>query len=443
MASPPKAILDPVHGIIEFEDSPTDQLLLRLINCREFQRLRRICQLGMTPLVFPGANHTRFAHSLGVLHNAKRFLSRLELVSENRLSTEQKRVVLIAALLHDVGHGPFSHAFEQVTQEDHEARSREIILDDSTEINQCLLDFDKELPAQIPMFLDADVDSSENTTGIPAYLTQIVSSQLDADRFDYLIRDSHATGAEYGRFDFNWILNNLFVDEDQERLVLGHKALNAAESYIFARYHMYRSVYFHKTTRAAEVMLKELFERFHAMLNDCDSEQARMVVVPNAPLNLVKGFSGDALSLQEYLSLDDHTMTEFFKACLTCNDGSLKQLSIGLLNRKLYKAVDMTHYDHSPGNIKKFRDQAAQLLEKEGFKLGSDTPGDTPYKPYQPDVETPATQIYLDMPGVGVRELGAVSDLVKVLKTKYSLIRYYFPEQFRDRMVKLKANIFG
>jgi HD superfamily phosphohydrolase len=261
----PKIIRDPVHDIIPFQDTACDRLLLRLIETAEFQRLRRIKQLGMSELVFPGANHNRFAHSLGVMNTARRFLSTLE--RESGIVPEEQRIaVLTASLLHDVGHGPFSHTFEKVTGESHEARTIEIIQDPDTEVHKCLSDFDAKLPQTLAAFFDEDLEGRQRDALIPPHLTQVVSSQLDADRFDYLLRESYATGTQYGRFDANWLLQHLHLDGDKKRFYLSHKGIIAAEAYVFARHHMYKTVYFHKTTRAAEVMLRLLFKRLKELL---------------------------------------------------------------------------------------------------------------------------------------------------------------------------------
>ena len=263
----PKVIRCPVHNIIPFEDRECDRLLLALINTKEFQRLRRIKQLGLSELVFPGANHSRFAHSIGVMHVARRILDRVGQLCPKCVDEHQRTVVLAAALLHDIGHGPFSHAFEKVTGDKHENRTLEMITSEETEVNAVLRKIDPGLPQRLKVFFDEDLEEdAREEAEIPAYLTQIVSSQLDADRFDYLLRDSHSTGAEYGRFDIEWILQHLGMDDGKGRFFLGRKALYAGETYVFARYHMYRSVYYHKTTRAAEVMLRLLFRRFKERL---------------------------------------------------------------------------------------------------------------------------------------------------------------------------------
>jgi len=280
----PKLIRDPVHDIISFEDKPWDHLLLKLINTREFQRLRRIKQLGMSEMVFPGANHSRFAHSIGVLHNARQFLARIERLTARKIDEFQRTAVLSAALLHDLGHGPFSHTFEKITSENHEKRTNEIIVSDATEVNAVLRGHDSGLPETLRQFFDEDPEAP-GESALPKHFVQIVSSQLDADRFDYLLRDAHATGADYGRFDTKWIIQHLLLDEQKHRIHLSNKAYTAAETYVFARYHMYRAVYFHKTTRAAEVMLRLLFRSYKMFV-----EQA----IGQWGLWLPQGFNGQA-----------------------------------------------------------------------------------------------------------------------------------------------------
>ena len=211
------------------------------------------------------------------MHTAKMFLDRLETVLGMATPPDQRTAVLAAALLHDVGHGPFSHAFEKITGEDHEKRTREIITDKSTEVNGKL----GGLADVLDGFFSEDVEEVASDQGcLPRYLTQIVSSQLDADRFDYLLRDSYATGTNYGRFDFRWLLQNLFLQESPARFYLGYKASLAVEQYVYSRYHMYRAVYFHKTTRTAEVMLRLLFKRLKELFDASPRKAARLKVVP-------------------------------------------------------------------------------------------------------------------------------------------------------------------
>jgi hypothetical protein len=430
----PRVIRDPVHNIIVFEDTPCDRLLIDLINTREFQRLRRIRQLGMSELVFPGANHSGFAHSIGVLHVARRMLRRVDELT--KVEDEHRMAVLAAALLHDIGHGPFSHAFEKVTKQKHEARTLEIIRSEETEVGKRLREYDADLPGKLAVFFDEDIDETEKkNAAIPDRLTQLVSSQLDADRFDYLLRDSLATGTNYGLFDLEWLILQSIIDGKLGRLILMRKALDAAEAYVFARYHMYRSVYFHKTVRAAEVMARLVLQRFKEMAEQASSESKRLEIVPDARPGIVGAFSGQ-LGLFQYLELDDATLTEFFKACGSSQDAILSELGRGLTERKLYKAIDVTDLD--PARIGKFATAAAKEIEAANlsseYAFVDETAADTPYKPYNPDASRPASQIYIEASDGSTKEISECSDALVQLRKRYSLVRYYFPERLRDRI---------
>jgi len=305
----PKIIRDPIHNIIPFENNDCDHLLLSLINTREFQRLRRIRQLGMSQYVFPGADHSRFAHSIGVMQNARRFLDRLVRLAPKEVNDDRRLVVTVAALLHDLGHGPFSHTFEKITGENHETRTLDIIKDSSTDVNKMLKEHSANLPERLSVFFDENTDDGKREEAdVPAFLTQVVSSQLDADRFDYLVRDSLSTGTDYGEFDHEWLMQHLLLDTDKGRLFLSHKALSAAEAYVFARYHMYRTVYFHKTTRAAEVMLRLLFKRYKQLAEVRETEEDKKSIVPGCPESVFLAFT-TSMSLGEYLDLDDYAIS--------------------------------------------------------------------------------------------------------------------------------------
>src|SRR5262245_27449231 len=325
----PKVFRDPIHNLIAFEDTPCDRLLLDLVNAREVQRLRRVTQMGLTELVFPGANHSRFAHSVGVLHTARLFLDQFERVEGRAMPVEHRAFVLAAALLHDVGHGPFSHAYEQVTGQNHETYTRLIIHSDQTEVHRRLRAFDPSMPDRLARFFDEDADEGVRTGSVPAYLARIVSGQLDADRCDYLLRDSHATGTNYGNFDLAWMLAQLRPDPPGKRFYLTRKGLCAAETYLFARYHMYRTVYFHKASRAAEVMLK-LFLRRYKETTGAHGEG-------NDAFGAIGDLFSGQMSLTRYLELDDHSITQMLKGACRSGDATLAGLADGLLNRRLYK----------------------------------------------------------------------------------------------------------
>jgi hypothetical protein len=438
MSDWPKIIRDPVHNIIAFDETPRDKLLLDLINTKEFQRLRRIKQLGMSELVFPGANHSRFAHSIGVMNNARRFLNRISKVSSEQISDEHTTAVLVASLLHDVGHGPFSHTFEKITDEDHEARTLEIIRDKSTEINLRLKKHNRELPKMLEAFFDEDMEENRRSAVIPPHLAQVVSSQLDADRFDYLLRDSYATGTDYGQFDDRWLIEHLHLADDRKRFYLSHKCLIAAEAYVFARYHMYRTVYFHKTTRAAEVMLRLIFKRFKELLSKARTKSVKESIVADSPPAILAAFSGPS-SLSNYLDLDDHAVTEFLRACRRCSDKILESLASGLIDRKLFKAVEASIADR--GDVGKFTAAVSEELNRldlnQEYSFAEDTPADVPYETYDPDESKPATQIYVQNTLGEIKEISTQSDPVDQLRKRYSLLRYYFPDSVRKKVKKI------
>jgi HD superfamily phosphohydrolase len=256
-----KVFRDPVHGLIRIE--PDDEFILDLINLPEFQRLRRVRQLGISSLTYPGAQHTRFAHSLGVYHFAKRILSSLR----RRYATEkeliavldsQRRNVLAAALLHDVGHGPFSHMIERAFDEfdDHEEKTVSLIRDGGN-ITDCLAKHGIDPKSVANLILKTSEFS---------FLVDIISSQLDADRMDYILRDALNTGVKYGAFDAEWVLNSLCLGGEPGQKITGdfkslrlcledRRGLFSAEQLVMARMHMSYQVYYHRATRGWEAHL--------------------------------------------------------------------------------------------------------------------------------------------------------------------------------------------
>src|SRR5688500_14525594 len=191
-----KIIRDPVHDVIAFRlEQRTDALLFRLLAAREVQRLRRIRQLGMAHLAYPGATHSRYSHSLGVMETARKILSHVE--AETGVSEEQRTVCLVAALLHDLGHGPFSHVFERVSGISHERLTQRVVQDPDSEVHRVLWQYDRVLPEKVVAFLRAE-------DGERTWLNDVIASHLDADRFDYLLRDNLMTGSRYGAYDLEW-----------------------------------------------------------------------------------------------------------------------------------------------------------------------------------------------------------------------------------------------
>ena len=240
-----KVFKDPVHRYIHVRD----QVIWDLIGASEFQRLRRIKQLGTTYLVFHGAEHSRFNHSLGVYEVVRRIIDDI-FKGRPEWDESERLVVLCAALLHDLGHGPFSHAFEHVFDLDHEKFTQAILLGD-TEVNEILKRVSPEFPQHV-----SDVIAKTYTN---KQAVSLISSQIDADRMDYLQRDAYFTGVSYGHFDMERILRVMRPREDQ--VVIKQSGMHAVEDYIMSRYQMYWQVYFHPVSRSAEVVLTKALHR--------------------------------------------------------------------------------------------------------------------------------------------------------------------------------------
>src|SRR5437870_10187262 len=225
--------------------------MVRLIDTPEFQRLRRIKQLGLGLYTYQGAEHSRFTHSLGALHLITRILDRLG--ESYSIAPEDRAAVRAAALLHDVGHGPFSHAMEKTLGVHHEQLTMLAVTSEETELPQILRSYSIELPRRVASIVEG--------TFRPAALAQLVSSQLDVDRMDYLLRDSLMTGAKYGLYYLEWIINALQIDEAADRIYVAARGVFAVEEYLQARYYMFRQVYFHRTLRSAEAVLRAALQR--------------------------------------------------------------------------------------------------------------------------------------------------------------------------------------
>ena len=237
-------IIDPIHDFIRVYNSE-----LKIIDSPIFQRLRRIKQLSGAHLIYPGAQHTRFEHSLGVMHIAS--MASNSLKEKGILKSHDIRDIRLAALLHDIGHGPFSHLFEEVLEKrqkiSHEDIGKEIIL--KTEIGDSISKsgFDKRFICKLA-FGDSKFQ----------FMNELISGALSADIMDYLLRDGYFTGAEHAKIDHNRLTYSLDVFKDQ--LALDKSALVNFETMMISRYQMFKAVYFHKTVRAGEVMLLEAMD---------------------------------------------------------------------------------------------------------------------------------------------------------------------------------------
>ena len=306
-------IIDPIHDFIRVYDYE-----LPIIESPIFQRLRRIRQLSGAHLTYPSAQHTRFEHSLGVMHIASQ--AGFVLNEKGYLNSDDVQVLRLSALLHDIGHGPFSHLFEEIIQEkkiSHEDYGKKIIL--QSEIGDILskTGFDKKLVAKIA-FGESKFQ----------YLNEIVSGVLSADMMDYLLRDGYFTGAEHAKVDHKRITQSF--DIHKKKLALERSALYSFESMMHSRYQMFKAVYFHKTVRAAEVMLLEALR-----LSDDEF-----------------GFSN--FNLDEFVNLTDEYVLSSLISSKSSKLKRAREFAIDYQNRKLLKCV----YERiltSPNNLKNNR----------------------------------------------------------------------------------------
>lgn len=330
---------DPVHGLIAFE-SEESAIAVKLFQTREVQRLRRIRQLGLTCLAFPGAEHTRFSHAVGAAHVMQLLIARLRQIDEElpfwqRMTSERARDAIAAAMLHDIGHGPFSHLFEEALPEaiPHEAWTTRILLDPSCEVHAVLSAEDPGLPQRV-----ADLVEGRHEL---AYLATAVSGIFDVDRCDYLLRDARATGVTYGDYDLPWLLRSLRFDLHDPAearapglAVDGMKGVTAIESFLLARLFMFQQVYFHKSTRAAETMIRCILRRAITLAMD----GARL---PSSLRAVEAIASGEQPSLDDYLELDDTSLLVAIHAWENATDPTLADLSRRLRARQLFKTLEL------------------------------------------------------------------------------------------------------
>ena len=331
-------IRDPLHDLIAFQGKGVDRLLWQLIQTPEFQRLRRVKQLGFSDFVYPGATHTRFAHSLGALHLARRLLCVIrERNPDGRIDTHREDLVCMAALLHDVGHGPFSHAFEEATKElgkryDHEIVGARLIQQGA--IAKILGDDAARVAGMLTKQGQSDIYNA------------VISSQFDADRLDYMMRDRMMTGTRLGLVDLDWLLANLdvcdvsvsFEDEKRSKrtFVLARKAYHAAESYVLNLFHLYPTVYFHKATRGMEKFFSALFVKTVRLIQD--GGLAKTGLPANHPLVRL---AEDPGCREHTPLLDDTTIWGAISLMEEAKEPLLSEFSQRLLNRRLYKCFDV------------------------------------------------------------------------------------------------------
>ncbi len=353
----PKVFRDPIHGDIAFPRDDFGTLILRLIDTRTFQRLRGIRQNGVMNFVFPGAEHSRFTHSLGVAHVAAMMFDAITRNNQMEQGRRERQQTIIAALLHDLGHGPFSHALEEITEElgekkyDHEGMTRRLITEPASEVRALLAGYDPEFPAALSKFFDKKIAPADRR-----WYYQIVSSQLDADRIDYLLRDAHMAGVRHS-FDHKRLVES--IGQVDNAIVVDQRAFDVAESYLLAIDQMYEAIYFHKTVRAASILLTQTLKRAWMLARE-SAERMRMLFPLGDADPLAQLFrSSDTMPPEQFASLDEHHIWHLLSMWRADADATLRDLVGRVYSRRFMK----------PLTLEKFNFDAIRKIEAAGKEL--------------------------------------------------------------------------
>ena len=316
MANKLKIINDPVHGFIKIPY----EIIFDIMEHRCFQRLRRISQTGLLSLIFPGATHTRFHHAIGAMHL---MFNALEILKQKgvKISTEEEKGAMLAVLLHDVGHGPFSHALENILMDNWHHEKLSLLL-----MEQLNEEFSGELTIAIQMFQGKYHRK---------FFNQLISSQLDVDRLDYLKRDSFYTGVSEGNINTQRILSTLNVLDDE--LVLDEKGIYSIEHYLVARMFMYWQVYYHKAAVLAENLLIKIMNRAKTLV----SQNVKVEASENLKYFLYRESSTQATEedIARFMELDDTDVLQAIKSWKNHEDFVLSYLCKTVINRKFPKII--------------------------------------------------------------------------------------------------------
>ena len=323
-----KIINDPVYGFITIDD----ELVFKIIAHPYYQRLRRIHQMAMAHLVYPGAVHTRLHHSLGAYHLMCNALTELKNKGID-ISKEEELAAKVAILLHDVGHGPFSHALENVLIEGMQHESISLLL---------MQDLNKQFNGQLQIAIDIFTNVYPKK-----FLYQLVSGQLDVDRMDYLTRDSFFSGVSEGVIGYDRIIKMLTVHNGE--LMVEEKAIYSIEKFLVARRLMYWQVYLHKTVLCAEQMLQRIITRAKHIKAFSRTQLNKFI---NEPIHTV--------TLQEFCQLDDYDVMSAIKEWCTHEDRILSVLCDGIINRRLLKIT----YTAVPVDEKLVAEKTTVVMEK-------------------------------------------------------------------------------
>ncbi|CEA02902.1 Deoxyguanosinetriphosphate triphosphohydrolase-like protein [Jeotgalicoccus saudimassiliensis] len=397
-----KVFKDPVHRYVHVRD----QVIWDLVKTKEFQRLRRIKQLGTLYLAFHSAEHSRFNHSLGVYEIVRRMIENFEEYPE--WNNDDRLLALAAALLHDLGHGPFSHTFEDIFHTDHEEYTRKIILE-NTEVNAVLSKVSPDFPREVAEVI--------NKTHPNKLVISMISSQIDADRMDYLQRDSYYTGVSYGTFDMERILRVMRPSKDE--VLIKESGMHAVEDYLMSRYQMYWQVYFHPVSRGGEVMLNLVMQRAKALYkSDYSFKQQPTYFIP---------FFNENVTVHDYLRLDEMVVNFYLQEWVQEDDEILSDLAGRFVNRDLFKYLP---FDGSIITISELN----ELYKKAGidpdYYVFSDSYSDLPYDYDRPGQNRNRRPIHLLRPNGDIREISSQSAIINSITGIHRLgSRLYYPKE--------------
>lgn len=396
-----KVIRDPIYSYIQVDY----QIIWDLLSTFEMQRLRRILQLAGTNYVFPSCEHTRFVHSLGVYEVARKIITTVEDI-KNSLNEKEKVQVLCAALLHDLGHGPYSHCFENFHEVSHEEYTKLIILSEESEINRVLRKYDENLPKLISSIID---HSHPNPL-----LYQLISSQIDADRMDYLLRDAYMSGTPYGSFDVNRIMRIMKVKD--HNIVFKKSGVSAIENYIMGRYHMYEQVYYHPVSTCVEIIFSSFLRRMKELY--LANYQFKFDISTIIPF-----FSDEIVNVKDYVLLDDVVVNYYLKEATKEDDKILSDLACRIVYRRLFDYQILNNEEE----VNKVKEELINKGYDPNYYIASIRLRRNIYKKYG-DVNYASINILLD--NGSVKEITKVSQIVnaisasKIVNTEESIIYY-------------------
>ncbi len=441
----PRLFRDPVHLQLRYERADAAAIpvsgrqrlgwvMQRLVDRPEFQRLRHIRQNGLTNFVFHGAEHSRFSHSMGVAHVAESMFARVCRNMDEPLDEEHLLATCVAALLHDIGHGPFSHTLEEILKAasirfDHERMTQRIIMESG--VRGVLDEIGSGFAEDVNSYISKKRDEEH-------WRYKLVSSQLDADRLDYLLRDAMSAGLRGHGYDLGRLLDMLH-HLDGKRIAVHWRGIETVEGYLVALDQMYRAVYFHHTVRAASVLLSSVLRR----ALDLARKSSGGIFLDADPLQELME-KGDGCDLQTYLRLGEFQIWTLIERWRAHEDKVLSDLSARLMARQLFKTMEVPsgHINDAFDLLERAKSLARAKIPHcdetvEGLYVCIDDPIRTSYKQYDWRGEAKDDQIWIvGIPGEKPCPIESYpkSKLIDGLKDTTYLPRLVFPIEIRDEL---------